>query len=267
NLVVYDSLGIYKEVVNNQAITFLVIPHLWKYTDESTLKEIQDKIKEFSQIKDDSKKIILGHFTLEGSQVSDSFTILKGQSDFILNLGIFENSGANYILLGHIHKPQVLTCGKSIAHYSGSIEHVTWGEIKNELGFWLVNNWGIPEFIPLKTRPKQILLPEELSSILTKNKEELKGKLIQVLINSTNSNIFAEIKKKVTDAGAIIEVAPLKMEKKKEIISKEELEKLVNDSGYTWKEYAQEKINSVSIEYDKQLLTSQFEELLSKGKE
>ncbi len=74
----------------------------------------------------------------------------------MFNVSILDLPNVDYIALGHIHKHQAVTTGRTPTVYAGSINRVDFGEEAEDKGFVLAEvqrgktEW---EFVPVKARP------------------------------------------------------------------------------------------------------------------
>jgi len=75
--------------------------------------------------------ILLGHITVSGSQTSTGQTLVGG--DVCISLDSLTEVGADYVGLGHIHKPQEF---EPNIHYAGSCFPVNWGEVEQKSMIW-----------------------------------------------------------------------------------------------------------------------------------
>lgn len=75
----------------------------------------------------DCPKILVGHITVAGSELSTGQTMPGG--DIQVGKGDLELAGADYYALGHIHKPQAVS---EKVHYAGSMYAINWGEMEQK---------------------------------------------------------------------------------------------------------------------------------------
>jgi exonuclease SbcD len=75
----------------------------------------------------DCPKILVGHITVAGSELSTGQTMPGG--DIQIGKGDLELAGADYYALGHIHKPQAVS---EKVHYAGSMYPLNWGEAEQK---------------------------------------------------------------------------------------------------------------------------------------
>ncbi|MGB1250893.1 MAG: metallophosphoesterase family protein [Candidatus Promineifilaceae bacterium] len=98
--------------------------------------------------------ILTAHVTVQGAKFGSERQVMLGQ-DVALSMGVVKDPRLDYVALGHIHKHQEIGTGHPPVLYSGSIERVDFGEVKETKGFVLAEvskgdtTW---KFVPLKTR-------------------------------------------------------------------------------------------------------------------
>jgi len=107
---------------------------------------------------DDTPRILTGHFTVAGAIWGSERSVMLGR-DVQVDLSSLADPRWDYVALGHIHKHQNLTHGRTgvpAIVYSGSIERIDFGEEGDTKGFCWVNlergatDW---EFKTLDARP------------------------------------------------------------------------------------------------------------------
>jgi DNA repair exonuclease SbcCD nuclease subunit len=84
-------------------------------------------LAEYRKQNPDTIGIVLGHITVTGSETSTGQTILGG--DVCLPVSTLAEVGADYVGLGHIHKPQEF---EPNIYYAGSAFPVNWGEVEEK---------------------------------------------------------------------------------------------------------------------------------------
>lgn len=120
---------------------------------EDRLEQVINGLVE--QADPDLPLILAAHVSVDGAQYGSERAVLLGK-DLVLSGSIVRNPAFDYVALGHIHKHQELNKGNHPPIvYSGSIERVDFGEIKEQKGFVIAEvgkgetDW---RFVPLKTR-------------------------------------------------------------------------------------------------------------------
>jgi DNA repair protein SbcD/Mre11 len=142
------------------------------------------------EVTDDAPAILVGHFTVEGSQYGAEREYAVG-SDATVKLSLLADPVWDYVALGHIHYHQCLNDSPPVV-YSGSTDRVTFGEEHEDKGFVLIEidedrntKW---EFITLDARPYITLdistLSKDPMSKLMKRIEDLDmtGAVVRVII-------------------------------------------------------------------------------------
>lgn len=129
-------------------------------TDARLQQELTHVIENLSQQADqyDMPRLFTGHFTVSGAVVGSERSIMLGR-DVAVGLSSLADSRWDYVALGHIHKHQNLTKGRTDVPpvvYSGSIERIDFGEEGDPKGFcWVeleryATRW---QFVELNCRP------------------------------------------------------------------------------------------------------------------
>lgn len=103
--------------------------------EEERVKTYSDRIKELfnnlsKKFREDTINIVVSHLFAMGSQESGSERNIQLGGSFIVDGSCFPNE-AQYIALGHVHKPQIVPGTNKKARYSGSPLHYS----KREIGF------------------------------------------------------------------------------------------------------------------------------------
>jgi exonuclease SbcD len=111
---------------------------------------------------DNVPRLLTGHFTVRGAMWGSERSVMLGR-DVQIAPGLLADPNWDYVALGHIHKHQNLTEGRTDAPplvYSGSLERIDFGEESDRKGFcWVelardATNW---QFIPVEARPMYTL--------------------------------------------------------------------------------------------------------------
>ena len=184
---IYHSRFYKKYNLNN--IDLIMLP---TYTNEEEVKNIINKINKPS--------IIVGHFTLLGAKLND-YLIEKNESN--INMNIFNNKNIICVILGHLHKYQIMNT-KPLIYYCGSLQRIDFNEERQKKGFIeleIENNKLINyKFIEV---PSQTFVTikydltnsndatEELINQINKNKDKLNNSIIRFklkLKKDTNIN-------------------------------------------------------------------------------
>jgi exonuclease SbcD len=95
--------------------------------------------------------ILLAHWSVSGASLPNGLPTDELREP-VLELGELEGLGFDYVVLGHIHKPQALDPLSSI-FYVGSPLPLNFGEAETSHGYWLLDTEAAtPEFVPLPSR-------------------------------------------------------------------------------------------------------------------
>jgi DNA repair exonuclease SbcCD nuclease subunit len=249
NLVVLDSVG-YTTVDD---IGVVSVPHLSKYLTPEILSEI-NKAVELAKLDFTRKyKIVLGHFSVAGAKVSDTYSI-KSLDDFVVPLEIFKDV-IHYVALGHIHKSQAINECTVTAYYSGSVEHVNYGEVSNKLGFWH-NCEGAITWIPMEGRPMFVL---DLSTASKACNEIPPNSLVKLTVSTQSLEMLSSIRAVLAAKGCTIKVEAVRTEAKKRDAT------VTNAPEKTWQDLLRENIARAEAGYDKAYLLEKFNQLLERN--
>lgn len=111
---------------------------------EELLNIIEDRVSDhiqrlIEQAEPDIPLILTAHASVHGAKYGSERSVMLGQ-ELILSGSIVKDKRFDYIALGHIHKHQSLNGNNQPPIvYSGSIERIDFGEVKEEKGFVLVD--------------------------------------------------------------------------------------------------------------------------------
>jgi len=153
--------------------------------------------------------------------------------------------------LGHIHQPQQIT---DKIYYSGAIEHIDWGEVGEERGFFFINAKEI-SFIPLRVRKKYDIVFNDGLQL----KEDIEsGSLVRLIVETPQSFDRSKVEESLKEKGIKIY----------QVIFKPQDLFIVEDNvaesftqRKTWKDLVIESIEN-SKNYDKQLLRDLLNEII-----
>lgn len=148
----------------------------------------------------DIPRVLTGHFTVSGAVVGSERSVMLGR-DVAVGLADVADPRWDYVALGHIHKHQNLTAGRTDAPpvvYSGSMERIDFGEEGDPKGFcWVelsreATHW---QFIELEARPFVTLRADLRESsdptreMLGKIRQhDLKNTVVRLIIQLTPDN-------------------------------------------------------------------------------
>lgn len=106
----------------------------------------------------DMPRVLTGHFTVTGAVWGSERSVMLGRDVQVL-LSTVADPAWDYVALGHIHKHQNLTLGRTDAPpviYSGSLERIDFGEERDPKGFvWVELAHGATtyQFVEVNCRP------------------------------------------------------------------------------------------------------------------
>ena len=140
--------------INGEKSVILTVP----YPSEKRLNEIlygemdeeEDRVKSYSDriyslfenlkenYRDDTINLVVSHLFAMGSEESGSERSIQLGGSYIVNGGCFP-SNAQYIALGHVHKPQVVPGTDKRARYSGSPLHYNKKEISYKKQCYIID--------------------------------------------------------------------------------------------------------------------------------
>jgi len=244
NFIFYNDFNIHELEINNNIIKILTIPHL--KNDTITEDVIKEKIRKLSD-SDSVYKIVVGHFSIIG--VSDGSYVISKNDDFSFNKDIFLDDKIDFVLLGHIHQPQII---ENKILYSGAIEHIDWGEINQKRGFFYIKDKEV-QFIPLLVRKKyDIVFSKDFNMSSLQKLED--NSLIRIIVENLDDFDIREINKYLKNKN--IEI--YKIVFKNKIENKYNIESSINK---TWKDFIFSHIEKENG-FDKFLLKKLFNDIL-----
>lgn len=112
-------------------------------SDEDRLKSYSDRINDLfgdlkSNYRDDTINLVVSHLFAMGSEESGSERSIQLGGSYIVNGSCFPKE-AQYIALGHVHKPQIVPGTDKRARYSGSPLHYNRKEISFDKKCFIVD--------------------------------------------------------------------------------------------------------------------------------
>jgi DNA repair protein SbcD/Mre11 len=178
---------------------------------------VQKFIKNLSDsFRDDSVNILMAHMTLEGTIRAYSEVDYYTRDNYVLS-GQMLPSVAQYIALGHIHKPQQVS-NAAPTYYSGSLIQVDFGEAGEDKGFYLVDvepgRPAKPQFITIPCqKPLKVIRCNEdnIDETLEQNREHPGYLKVIVELNSPKLGL-ADMVRKVCPQALIVEAKYLRTE-------------------------------------------------------
>lgn len=153
-----------------------------------------------SSFREDSVNIVMAHLTLDGAIRAYSEVDYYTKDTYSL-AGQTLPSEAQYIALGHIHKPQQVS-NAAPTYYSGSLIQVDFGEAGEEKGFYLVTvEPGRPAKVEFKSipcqKPLKIIQCDEtnLDEMLEANREHPGFLKVIVELNTPKIGLADSVRK------------------------------------------------------------------------
>lgn len=130
--IIHTSKFLDKELnINNEIIRFIFLP---TYTTNEEIKSLLDQ----NLYKNNEYKnsiIVIGHFTTQNAQLNDW---LIAENEEYIDLYNFSDRNISFVVLGHLHKPQILS-KNPIIFYTGSLQRSDFNEENQDKGYWIIN--------------------------------------------------------------------------------------------------------------------------------
>jgi exonuclease SbcD len=181
------------------------------------LQGLADEAEALGAGDDTIPRLLTGHFTVEGAITGSERGVMLGR-DVKISRGLLADPVWDYVALGHIHKHQNLTEGRSGVPpivYSGSLERIDFGEEGDPKGFCYVQlerhqtQW---EFVPVNARPMVTLRvdcrqdPHPTPTVLKLlNKHDLTGAIVRLFVQLTPQSdaVFKDVvvREKLSEMG------------------------------------------------------------------
>ena len=142
--IIHTSKFLDKElIINNETIRFIFLP---TYTNNEEIKYLLDQnIYNYK-----NKMIVIGHFTTQGAQLNDW---LIAENEEHIDINLFNNRNINYVILGHLHKQQILQKENPCIFYTGSLQRTDFNEEDQEKGYIIIDtNLNQLNFYPIQTQ-------------------------------------------------------------------------------------------------------------------
>lgn len=169
NVINFPNIHVYKDIstVEFDNISFTYLPFRDRRgmsceTHDDAIKILKDKLLyEISEISISNLKVCVGHLTLHGAlPVGDEIDDIT--NELMCPVDMF--TGYDYVLMGHIHKPQIRNKNPYLAHI-GSMDLSDFGEIDHVKKLILIDSDSETKIseIDIPTRPLvkiQIDIPE-----------------------------------------------------------------------------------------------------------
>ena len=182
--IIHTSQFLDKEInINNDICRFIFLP---TYTDNNQIKELLDQNLYINN--DYSNPIIvIGHFTTQGAQLNDW---LISENEEHIDIHLFDNRNINFVVLGHLHKTQILKEKDPIIFYTGSLQRTDFNEENQEKGYYIIdsltNDYIFYPIITQKFYTINIKINNDLSVLeqiySSINQEKIKDAIVRVII-------------------------------------------------------------------------------------
>lgn len=210
----YENIYTYKEnktvLFNNMGITFIPFKDrksLNTDVNKEAIDIIQNQLSyELPIIPKEHFKLVIGHLALENSiPVGDEFNDLA--NELICPLSMFR--GYDYVFMGHVHKPQVLSKLPYISHI-GSMDISDFGECNQKKHIVIFNpDELIPfKYIEIPSRkltkisiqvPENVNTTEYVENYIKYNHDDIQDHTVQIDISLTQVDATPVNKKKIEE--------------------------------------------------------------------
>lgn len=167
NIFVYNSMSTI--IINSTAFTLLPFRDRKSFNNVSSNAEAlallnNQIVYEVSSIPNNLTKVLVGHLALEGSiPVGDEIDDLS--NELMCPIKMFKDY--DFVWMGHVHKPQVLSEQKPYAAHIGSMDISNYGEIehkKNIIIYDVENNSFSHEVLPTRQLKKIVVnVPKDVA--------------------------------------------------------------------------------------------------------
>lgn len=181
-----------KAYMINSNLRVLILP---TYCGQQQIEAILDKYD------DDIKTIVVGHLTVLGAKLNDW---LLEQSENAISAKVFERKNICAVVLGHLHKHQILN-ESPLIYYTGSLQRIDFTEEFQEKGFVVldIDETVNYEFIEVKSQEFFTINVdikdktdemEYITTLLEESKLKIKNSIFRLSMNlNKNNNINDDI--------------------------------------------------------------------------
>lgn len=181
-----------KAYMINPNLRILILP---TYCDQQQIETILDKYN------DNIKTIVVGHLTVLGAKLNDW---LLEQSENAISTKVFERNNICAVVLGHLHKHQILN-ESPLIYYTGSLQRIDFTEEFQEKGFVVldIDETVNYEFIEVKSQEfftinvdikDKVDEMEYITSLLEESKLKIQNSIFRLSMNlNKNNNINDDI--------------------------------------------------------------------------
>lgn len=235
--VVQSGEGFIEIEINREKAVILTVPYpSEKRLDEILYKEMEtekEKLLSYTQriqilfqqlskkFRDDTINLVMSHLFAMGSEEAGSERSIQLGGSYIVSKECFPKK-AQYVALGHIHKPQIVPGTNGYVRYAGSPIHYNKSEITYEKKCIMIDvkagEKAKIEEIPLKIyKPIEIWQCKSIEAAIEKCKGQ-QGKEVYVYLEIETDRFVREDEMKVMRSYApdILEVVPILLKETKE---------------------------------------------------
>ena len=173
--------------INDNIYRFVFLP------THHTKEEIEELV---SNLDDKYKTIIIGHLTMKNANLNDWNVI---DNDECIDKNIFKKKNIISVILGHLHKHQILE-REPLIFYCGSADRIDFSEEKQDKGYVCLNfdndSCDI-DFIPIDISQKFLTL--EFDYKKESDVETIENSIIKKLSKQNLKDVILRIKLKLND--------------------------------------------------------------------
>lgn len=245
---------------NNEHLLALTLP----YPSEKRLNEMisesleeEEQQKSYSQkigsilenlsskFREDTINIVVGHFYVAGGEVSDSERPVQLGGSYVVEADVFPQK-AQYIALGHLHRPQKVKGTDLEAYYSGSPIQYSKSEISYAKSVYIVDllpgqKAVVKEILLKNYKPIEVWKCDSIEEAIMKCKENSdKDVWVYLEIKTDRVLLQSEIKEMRRLKKDIVEIVPVFNDEEEELeiedIREKTLEELFVDFYYHQKQ-------------------------------
>lgn len=188
--IIQTSKFLDKEIsIRKDTVRFIFLP---TYTTNEQVKYLLDQnLYENNDYK--HPIIVIGHFTVQGAQLNDW---LVAENEEYIDLNNFNNRNISFVVLGHLHRSQILKNNNPFIFYTGSLQRIDFNEENQEKGYWIINTkTKETNFYPIETQrfyTLQVDINDDKSVL-----EQIKEKINVERINNAVVRIIINISEKM----------------------------------------------------------------------
>lgn len=118
--------------INGETVRFIFLP---TYSNNQEIASLLDKhLPKNNKYK--NPIITIGHFTMQGAALNDW---LVAENEEYIDINNFKDRNISFVVLGHLHKPQVLQKENPFIFYTGSLQRIDFNEENQPKGYWILD--------------------------------------------------------------------------------------------------------------------------------